>query len=365
MLKAYRFCIYPSKKQRILITKTFGCCRFVYNCFLDRKIRFYETEHKTLSYGSCSKGLTGLKLEKPWLNEVDSTALQQSLRDLDSAYGNFFSGSGFPKFKSRHSNRHSYRTQMVKGNIKVKGNSIRLPKLGWVKFARSRDVEGRIQNVTVSRTPAGRYFISVCCEVEIKKFPKVTNRIGVDMGIKNFCYISNKPPVENPKYLRALEKQLAKAQRQLASKEKGSGNYRKARLKVARIHERIANQRRDFLHKLSTRLISENQVVYLEDLRISKMVQDSRLAKSILDCSWSEFFRMLQYKAEWYGRDVFYLDRFFPSSQECNVCHCKNPDVKDLRVRTWTCPDCGAIHDRDGNASLNILKEGCRLYPAI
>ncbi|HWQ80227.1 MAG TPA: RNA-guided endonuclease TnpB family protein [Anaerovoracaceae bacterium] len=246
--------------------------------------------------------------------------MQQSLRDLDSAYDNFFSGSGFPRFKSKHSSRHSYRTQMVNDNIKVEGNRIQLP--------------------------------------------KITNRIGVDMGIKSFCYISNEDPVENPKYLKALEKQLARAQRQLASKEKGSGNHQKARLKVARIHERITNQRRDFLHKLSTRLIHENQVVYLEDLRISKMVKDSRLAKSILDCSWSEFFRMMEYKASWYGRDVFHLDAFFPSSQECNVCHFRNPAVKDLKVRTWTCPNCGTVHDRDENASLNILKEGCRLYPA-
>jgi len=364
LLKAFKFRIYPTEEQKTLVVKTFGCCRFVYNCFLDRKIRFYETERKTLSYSSCSKELTELKLEKPWLSEVDSIALQQSLRDLDAAYDNYFNGSGFPKFKSRHSNRHSYRTQVVNNNIKVEGNRIQLPKLGWVRFAKSRDVEGRIQNVTVSRTPAGRYFISVCCETEIEKLPKLTNKIGIDMGVKNFCYISNEGPVENPKYLRILEKQLARVQRQLASKEKGSRNYHKARLKVARIHERIANQRRDFLHKLSTRLIHENQVIYLEDLRISQMVKDSRLAKSILDCSWSEFFRMMEYKAGWYGRDVFYLDAFFPSSQECSVCHSQNPEVKDLMVRTWTCPNCGAVHDRDENASINLLKEGCRLYPA-
>lgn len=235
MLKAFKYRIYPTKEQQELLAKTFGCCRFIYNYYLDKKTTAYEMQQKSLSYKECSNDMTLLKNSLPWLKEVDSVALQQSLKDLDKAFSNFFHGAGYPRFKSKRDNFYSYRTQMVNNNIQMQYNKIKLPKLNWVKYKNSRDISGKIKNITVSKTNIGKYYVSVCCETDIQKLPKSQNKIGIDVGIKNFCTISNGEKIENPQCLVQLDKLLKRAQRQLSSKHKGSNNYKKAKLRLAKI----------------------------------------------------------------------------------------------------------------------------------
>ena len=372
--KAYKFRLYPNKDQRALIHQTHGHCRFVYNHFLELWNTSYKEEGKGLNRSIMSKMLTKMKKQDDtaWLRNVDSVALQASYENLMDAFKRFFKGPNkYPRFKSKKNPVQSYTTKNSHNCIAIVGNQMKLPKLGLVKFAKSRDIEGRILKATIKYNASGTFYVSVLCEVpDFKPFPKTNEAVGIDLGITDFAILSNGRRVDNQRFTAKMEKKLKREQRKLSrrykqAKKEGRNlrecmNYQKQRRRVARLRERVAFQREDFLNKLSTELIRHYDVICLEDLNTKGMLKNHKLAKAISDVSWSSFVQKLMYKAKWFGRKIVEIDRFFPSSQLCHACGHRD-GKKTLDIREWTCSSCDTTLDRDINASKNILIEGLRL----
>lgn len=369
MLKGYKYRIYPNKQQEEQIHKTFGCKRFVYNQCLAYREEKHKSENISLSKIECNNWKNQvLKKKYEWLNEVDKFALDNAVIDMDNAYQKFIKEHiGFPKFKSKKNYYKSYKTNFTNttagGNIRIDfdKNKILLPKLKWVKVKIHRKLTGKIKSVVISQVPSGKYFISVLVETEHIPIESTGYMIGVDLGIKDLLITSDGEKFDNIRTTKKYEDKLIKEQRRLSHKVRGSKNYEKQRIKVAKIHEKIHNTRIDNLHKISHKLISENQVIVSEDLAVSNMVKNHNLAKAIFDCGWYELTRQITYKSDWNNRQYIKIGRFTKSSQPCNVCGYINTETKDLSVRKWTCPECGSVHDRDVNAAINILNEGLRL----
>ena len=365
MLKGYKYRIYPNKQQEEQIQKTFGCCRFVYNQTLAYRKEKYEKDKESTNKIACNNYVNQvLKKEYEWLTEVDKFALTNSVYNMDSAYQKFFKEhTGYPKFKSKHNHYKSYTTNFTNNNIEVsfENNKIKLPKLKWVKAKIHREFVGKIKSATISQNPSGKYFVSVLVETEHIQMESTDCMVGIDLGIKDLLITSDGDKFDNIHTTKKYEDKLVKEQRRLSHKIKGSKNWNKQRIKVARIHEKIHNTRIDNLHKISHKLVSENQVIVSEDLAVSNMVKNHNLAKSISDCGWFELTRQISYKAEWNNRQYVKIGRFTKSSQPCHVCGYINPKTKNLSVREWTCPQCGTVHDRDVNAAINILNEGLRI----
>lgn len=365
--KAYKCRLYPNREQAALIERTFGACRWVYNMALETKKASYDVNEKTITYYELQAMLPRWKKVNGWLMDVPSSALVQSLRNLDNAYQNFFrrvkkgEKPGFPKFKSKSDGRQSYRTQATNGCL-VDDRHIKLAKLGVVRCRISQPIEGRVLNTTVERVPSGKYFVVVCCtDVPEPDMPDGQYELlGIDTGIKDLMVRSDGTRVPNHKFLERSQRKLRREQRRLSRRKKGSANWRKQRRKVALVYERVTNRRKDAINKATTQAVRESQAIAVEDLNVNGMTHNRHLARAVSDASMSEAIRQLQYKCEWYGRKFVKVDRWFPSSKTCGECGCVF-DGLTLAMREWTCPECGTRHDRDLNAARNIAREGARL----
>ena len=373
VMKAYKYRIYPNKEQEVLINKTFGCCRYVFNRYLDEWNNQYENYGKGLTYNKCSSSLTNLKKELKWLKEVDSHALQNSLKDLSDGFSRFFKKQNqHPIFKKKGS-KESFTSQNCNNSIYLVDNKhLKLPKLGSMKFKNSRELEGKIISATISKRPSGKYFVSILCECEVEELPKTNLTVGIDLGLTDFLIMSNRIKIDNPHFNGNLKRKLAKEQRKLSrrallAKQHGKklsdcSNYQKQKIKVAKLHEKVMNQRLDFEHKLSTEIIKNHDVIGVENLNVKGLMKNHHLAYSISDVSWSEFVSMLEYKAKWYVKQLIKVNTFYPSSKVCSCCGSYHKDiVNSLKVRKWVCPDCNIAHDRDINAAKNIEQEALRI----
>ena len=366
MYKARKYRIYPTNSQKELIHKHCGSVRFLYNLALETKTMAYLGSKVNLSRYDLQKQVVDLKKELPWLKETNSQSLQVALLDLDTAYSNFFKGrSNFPKFKKK-SNRGSFN---VPQNVIVSDGRLIIPKFKeGIKIKLHRDLVGTIKQAIVSFTPTGKYFVSILCDTGEEKpsKPEITeeNSVGIDLGIKDFLVTSEGEVIDNPKFLRNSIDRLKVLQRRASKKQKGSSNRRKANKRVAVLHEKITNQRQDFLHKVSTQLIRENQTICLETLSVKNMVKNHNLAQSISDVSWSTFVTMLEYKADWYGKNILRIGRFAPSSKTCSNCGNINKELQ-LKDREWTCNGCNSILDRDVNAAINIKSFALKDYSGV
>lgn len=367
VLKSFKLRLYPNLEQSSKLNKTLGCTRLVYNYFLDYKINLYKNTGTSINYKDCSKLSTQLKLERPFLKEVDKFSMQNALKGLHSAYDHFFKdGFGFPKFKSKRNPKNSYTTNFTNNNIKIENHHIQLPKVGKVKYKgyKNKNIsEYKIVRATISKNNLNQYFCFVTCEVEVQSMPKLATSVGIDFGIKTFATLSNSGSIFNPRTLFVYEHKLKQEQRKLSKKQKGSKNNEKQRLKLAKIHNKVANIREDFLQKETTKIIKENQIINIEKLSVKMMMTSKEyknIAKELANVSINKAIQMLKYKADWYKRTLVEIGEYYPSSQLCHCCGYQNKELK-LSDREWICPSCNTHLDRDYNASINILKEGQRI----
>ena len=362
MLNAYKYRLHPTREQSGFFNKSFGCVRFIYNWGLQKRIEAYMKDKGRISYVQLCAMLTELKKDEQysWLRDVSNECLQQALRNLDAAFTRFFrEKKGFPRFKSKSRSRQSYKA-ILSVHVDQERRRIKLPKIGWVKYGNNRKFEGNVRSVTVSVTPSGKYHVSVLVDdgKEIPEKLPVTfdTTIGIDMGIKDFAVCSNGDTYENPRHLIKAEQRLRTLQKRLSRKKKGSNRRNRARMILARQHEKVANRRQDYLHKISTKIVRENQAIVVEDLNTKGMMRNHRLSKAIGACGWSTFFKMLEYKCERQGKTFIRIGRFDPSSKTCSCGHV----YKGLKLfeREWVCPNCGSVNDRDLLAACNIKRFG-------
>jgi putative transposase len=359
MFYVYRFRLYPTEEQVEFLNRQIGHCRFVYNKLLEIAKESYEKERKKWNYYEYKKLLPELKKEFPFLKEANSQSLQESVKWLDRAFKNFFKGlAKFPKFKSKK----RVNSVSIPQHFRIEGNRVKIPKLKTpIKFRKHREIEGKIKSISITKLPSGKFYLNVLVDREIEPLPETGRVIAIDVGLTYFCTLSTGEKIENPKHLSQTEKRFKKLQRKLSRKVKGSNKYRKLQKKIAKLYEKVVNQRNNFLHKLSKKIIGDNQAVIVEDLNIKGLLQNGNLSKHIADASWRKFISYLEYKAKLYGRKLIKVSPFYPSSRLCSVCGYKNENLK-LSDREWKCPDCGTEHDRDYNATLNLLKEGLKLF---